>query len=276
LQKEIASWSTGGVPFSREASNAVASYAAIRSELDQTAVSNDGQYQESVLNNVTKWQQHVTNELGNLVKEHKSCIQQLEHYEQKVDNLLDVLARLEARGPRIAYKASENLQKNKDRLDRNKEKLVEAKKNYLACDSRVRRAEEVVDYSWMVLCPLIVELMKVEVCNANEIANIKSKLHVTIHDLTKAMKEEGLDGDLRDAHSVWCRLLACGPTALGNTQDGAGGQREEYEFALPSRPPGTITFEDSSSDASGDFVAAHHDSSTVGTWYSLETEEYSA
>lgn len=207
---EITSWTNGGVPFSEGSSKAIALYANVRSDLDTIALRSEEFYKANVLQTVGTWNE-VPKELNILVKEFQKRIQQLEHYEQKVDALLDRLARLHARGQRIPFKPEENLKMNQEKLERNKMKLVEAKKNYLECDKRLRRTEEVVDSSWKAVCPLVMNLMKFEASQAQDIADCKGRLLDVISGLGQAMERDGIDS-FASPNDVWASMVMSGPS----------------------------------------------------------------
>ena len=182
-------------------------YASVYAKVDRLSTSYCDEYEVKVLQKVMQWEACISSELKNEIVEGRKACNNLEHYERKV-------ASLRGQFSRLANKNTEAAQNLYARLQRNESKLEEATGKLKECNNRLQRCDELIDYAWMSLYPLLAQLFQADVVDSKERAMAISSLRETLSEMSSCIQQKGLDLASPDSEEVWRYLSAKGPLNL--------------------------------------------------------------
>lgn len=119
-------------------------------------VARNQEYRQAILEYAFEWERVVTSKVDAELKQVKKLQQSRLHYEKKVEGLRRKVNALDSKGKELSLELIEKLKRNEEKL-RDAWEVHEVRSSCLCA-----LIEEVVQYGWKDLYPLVANLMKFE------------------------------------------------------------------------------------------------------------------
>ena len=150
------------------------------------------EFQTFVLDYATRWEEDVTSRVDKEVKQVKKLQQSRSHYEKKVDGLRKKVAGFDAKNKEIP---SDLLVK----VERNEIKLKDAVEAHESNASRLcALMEQVTEYGWKDLLPLVSNLLKYEFNRAGGELAMYGKFPIVLHSFQEPFRQMEQEGNIND------------------------------------------------------------------------------
>jgi len=150
------------------------------------------EFQESVLLYATRWEAGVTQRVDKELKQVKKLQQSRSHYEKKVESLRKKVNGLDAKGKDIPADLMV-------KLERNEIKLNDALESHEWNASRLcALIEQVTQYGWKDLVPLVSNLMKYEFNRAGGELAMYGKFPIVLDSFQQRFRQVEDEGNISD------------------------------------------------------------------------------
>ena len=159
-------------------------------EMEQAQRGKD--FQKSVLDYVTQWEADVSQRINKEMKQVKKLQQCRSHYEKKVETIRKKVSSLEAKGKEISADLL-------DKLERNEVKLRDAVYYHELNASRLCAIiEQVTQYGWKDLLPLVSNLLKYEFNRSGGELAIYGKFPIVLESFQQHFRQFDTESKITD------------------------------------------------------------------------------
>lgn len=160
----------------------------------------------------------VAEEASVVGKKGREMTNTLDHYESKVESLRAQYTRVvSTRGREGAYTIN-------DRLHRNEDKLSQSQAKYAEFEIELIRCDELLDHSWIVLCPLIAKSFRLDSQDAVKRGEIKQQLQQNMDSVQRFVQTPEVSIEEFTPQSIWTYMREQGPKPLVQSMQGDSGQ----------------------------------------------------
>jgi hypothetical protein len=226
------------MPSPDKPSNQVCSYASIHAQVADKSKSYISKYAQFVVEYAIEWEKVLTGRISVGIKKAEDLRRDLDHYQQKVESLRQSTNQYMAKGKQVDSKTA-------DRLSRNEEKFMTAKREYdvFATDLCIL-IEEVTDRGWRDLHPLLIKLAQFDMTMSDDESKLMGTLNQVVSQLKAAASKHGLQPQarLKDIETKKSSELNTG-TSGGDLriEDGnADGSVFGTSMLYQALPPGSV------------------------------------
>ena len=160
-----------------DGSDSTSSYAAVHTTLNKKSQLYLNKYPEHILNYAIEWERILTARITDGLKQSEKLRVDLDHYQNKVEDL--------SKGTNKAMNKGKNVNdKDIEKLKRNEAKFVQARQDYdKFVNDLCGYMEEVLDRSWRDLHPMLVKMTQFDSTFSDDQANILKRINGVTHEL---------------------------------------------------------------------------------------------
>jgi hypothetical protein len=160
-----------------DGSDSTSSYAAVHVTLNKKCQLYLNKYPEHILHYAVEWERILTTRISDWLRQSEKLRVDLDHYQNKVEDLNQGVNRAQNKGKNVNDKEIE-------KLKRNEAKFVQARQDY---DKFVNELcgymEEVLDRGWKDLHPMLVKMAQFDTTFSNDEAAVLKSINGVTHEL---------------------------------------------------------------------------------------------